>query len=117
MADIDLSVDGTQIDIIITTGIDALGRELDTERALQFMTDMSTLNTIPEDVRSRIKLSPFMGYIGAGRDVPIDKFLLSEEEVQAKQAADADAQAQRDATSKGQGQQAPQLGQPMQQAA
>lgn len=112
MSDIDLSVDGTQIDIVITTGIDALGRGLDAENALLFMDDMTILNNTPDEVKQRLKLSPFMGYIGAGRDVPIQQFLMTEEEVQqaATQVADEASQRKIAENQAGQVPQAPQVG-------
>lgn len=83
LEDIGASIaDGQTVDMIITTGIDALGRNAEAEQLVLFMNDTAILNNVPEDVRARLKMSNFLTRLGVGRDIPIDEVILTEEEYQ-----------------------------------
>lgn len=85
LADIDASVDGTVIDLTITTGIDAIGRNAEAEQIVLAMNDCSILNNLPEQVIGRIKLSNFLTRIFVGRDVQVDQLIKTETEYASEQ--------------------------------
>lgn len=85
---------GTDIKITIVTGLDALSRNGDLENFRLAMGDLATMATLPDDLKYRFKYGDIATFIGQGRGVAINKFLLNDNEVGQKRQAE---QAQRTA--------------------
>lgn len=84
----------TEIKITIVTGLDALSRNGDLENFRLAMGDLATMAALPDDLKYRFKYGDIATFIGQGRGVAINKFLLSDSEVVDKQQQE---QAQRTA--------------------
>lgn len=76
----------------IITGIDALSRagELDNWRA--FMSDLSALNSVPEDVRRGFNIPQLFQFLGIRRGVDYAKFSKTPAELQQEMAQEAQMQ-------------------------
>ena len=90
------SIAGTDLDIAIITGLDALSRNGDLENLRLAMGDLSAMAQAPEQVLSRIKWQELATFIGTGRGVDLGKFLMNDEEFgqvqQAQQAQQSGAE-------------------------
>jgi len=88
----DLSLAGSGIDLVVVSGLDAMGRVSDNEKLLQLFNDLSTLNNIPESVLPIFKFIDVVKALANGRDVDVNKIIKTDKELQAEQQAQAQAQ-------------------------
>ena len=82
----DFTIQGTEIEITIVTGLDALSRNGDLENFRLAMGDIAQMATLPPDVQARFKWDEIKAFIGQGRNVDLNKFMLSDAEFAKKQA-------------------------------
>lgn len=88
LRDIDLNIQGTGIDPIVVTGLDAMGRSAENEKLRYFFDDLAMLNNLPDTTRARLKESSVMTILASGRDVEVEKVVMTDKEyAQAQQAA------------------------------
>ncbi|MCA3173558.1 MAG: phage tail protein [Burkholderiales bacterium] len=83
----DVSIQGTQIEITIVTGLDALSRNGDLENFRLAMGDMAQVAQLPEAVQARLKWDEIKAFIGQGRNVDLNKFMMTDAEFAKKQEA------------------------------
>jgi hypothetical protein len=83
----DVSIQGTQIEITIVTGLDALSRNGDLENFRMAMGDMAQVAQLPEAVQARLKWDEIKAFIGQGRNVDLNKFMMTDAEFAKKQEA------------------------------
>lgn len=89
------SIAGTDLDIAIITGLDALSRNGDLENLRLALGDLAQMASAPEQVLQRIKWQELATFIGTGRGVELGKFLMNDQEFgQVQQAQMAQQQAQ-----------------------
>jgi hypothetical protein len=81
-----VEIEGTQIDPIILTGLDALSRSADLDRLTGFIGDVTTFASIPPDVRVQLNENNVIADMAAGRGVARARYVASPDEVQARQA-------------------------------
>jgi len=93
LRDIDLNIEGTGIDPVVVTGLDAMGRSAENEKIRYFFDDLAMLNNLPESTRMRLKESALMAILAAGRDVEGEKIVKTDEEFAQEQAAMQEQQA------------------------
>lgn len=93
MAKVKVKVGGTSIQPTIVTGMDALSRNAEAQQLDAFIQRVSTMNSIPDDVRARLKLGEILSTMAAASGLPSTRFVLNDQE-----AAQAQAQAQAQAT-------------------
>lgn len=102
--DLDVSIEGSGINPIIVSGLDAMGRVSDNEKLLQLFNDLGVMSNLPDAVLSRFKFSELMVFLANGRDIDIRKITLTDEEFQKMQQAaqqqQVDAQAQEELINK-----------------
>ena len=84
---IKLSLEGSKIQPVVITGLDALSRNGDIDNLKMFLSDLAAVTTLPEALQSILKLRTIASKLAAGRGISTNDVLLSEEEVQANQAA------------------------------
>jgi hypothetical protein len=74
---------------LVTTGLESLSRTSDLDRIRLLFQDLIAVADIPEKVEERIDYEGLISLLGAGHQVDYNKFLLSDDKVQAnrKQAA------------------------------
>lgn len=87
MEQLKMTMDGSGFTPTVVTGLDALSRQGDLDDLKMFLTDATILNSIPEDVRARLKLDALFTELGAGRRIQATKFLKSTAEIQAEMQA------------------------------
>jgi hypothetical protein len=80
LRDIDLNIEGSSIEPVIVTGLDAMGRSAENEKIRYFFDDLSMLNNLPDSTRGRLKESDLMAILATGRDVESEKIIKTEEE-------------------------------------
>ena len=80
------SIEGTNLKIVVLTGLDALSRNSDLENLRLALQDMAEIENLPEGFKIRVNWDAVADYVGQGRGVNLRKFLLSEKELQAKAA-------------------------------
>lgn len=92
------------VELSIATGLSALSRGNENDKINHWLSDVSVTNNLPDDIRSRLRLSDFLKVTAAGRDVDYSKFLMDEAEAatkaQAQQAAVTQQEAQSSAIDK-----------------
>lgn len=99
---IDLDLKGTDIDVTIVTGLDALSRNGDLENFRLAMGDMAAVTAVPPELAARVKWEEVAAFVGQGRGVDLSKFILSDTEfAQKQQAAQQTAMAQQVLTTAG----------------
>ena len=81
----------------IITGMDSLSRQGEMDNLRMFVSDLTMLEAVPEDIRGGIDPLKFMAFIGTARQVDYNKFLRTQEEMQARQQAEQDAAAKQEA--------------------
>lgn len=92
---IDLNLAGSDIEVTIITGLDALSRNGDLENFRAAMADMATLVSVPPELAARVKWEEVAAFIGQGRNIDLARFLLTDAEFAEKAAqAQADQAAQ-----------------------
>ena len=90
----DLNLKDSGIEIVIVSGLDAMGRVSDNEKLLQLLNDLAVLNNIPEAVLPVFKFIETIKLLANGRDVDVDKIIKSAQEMQQSQQAEQQAQSQ-----------------------
>lgn len=106
------SIKGTDLDITIVTGLDALSRNGDLENLRMALADLSQLAQAPEPLMQRIKWQELATFVGTGRGVDLAKFLVSDAEYQQQQAQQQAQQGAQEAATAGGVAQAEQAAQP-----
>lgn len=80
----------------IITGMDSLSRQGELDNLRLWIGDLAMLDGIPEDILSVINPLKFAAYIGLNRQVDYNKFLFTQAEIQANQAAQQQQLAQQE---------------------
>ena len=94
LRDIDLNIEGTNIDPVVVTGLDAMGRSAENEKLRYLFDDLSLLNNLPDSIRMRFRESDLMAVLATGRDVEAEKLIKSDDEFAQEQAQAQEAQGQ-----------------------
>lgn len=81
----------------IITGMDSLSRQGEMDNLRQFISDLTLLEAVPEDIRAGIDPLKFMAHVGTARQVDYSKFLYTRAEMQQRQQAEQNALAQQEA--------------------
>lgn len=76
----DFSLQGTQIEVTIVTGLDALSRNGDLENFRLAVSDLAQISQLPEPLQKRLRFDEVKSFIGQGRNVDLDKFFITDEE-------------------------------------
>jgi hypothetical protein len=76
----DFSLQGTQIEVTIVTGLDALSRNGDLENFRLAISDLVQISQLPETLQARMKFDEIKAFVGQGRNVDLDKFLMTDAE-------------------------------------
>ena len=71
---------GDQVEPQIITGLDSLSRDGELQNIRMWANDLAMLNAIPEDVRARIKLGPFLNYLAKQRGIEHAEFVMTDTE-------------------------------------
>lgn len=94
LRDVNIDVKGTDVDPVVVTGLDAMGRTADNEKMLYLFNDLAQLNKVPEPLIARFKPTELITLMANGRDVEEKNFIMSDDEAAQKQREAQEAQAQ-----------------------
>lgn len=78
-----IKVEGTQIEPVIVTGLDALSRNSDRDRLMYFLQDLASLDGIQPDTRTKLKEPTIISDLAAGHGVDRSRVIATPEETQA----------------------------------
>ena len=87
-----ISLTDSGIDLVVVSGLDAMGRVSDNEKLLQLFNDLTLLNNIPESLLPVFKFIDTVKMLANGRDVDVNKIIKSAQEIEQEQQAQAQAQ-------------------------
>lgn len=86
-----VEIQGTEIHPVIITGLDALSRNSDRERMMSFLSDVAALDGIQPATRQRLRETNIITDMAAGNGVDRGRYVATQAEVAAAQAADQQA--------------------------
>lgn len=79
------TVNGVDILPEIITGVESLSRAGDLDNFRMWVTDLTALQAVPEEIRAKISPERLMGYCASRRGVPFEQILKTQQEVQMEQ--------------------------------
>jgi hypothetical protein len=88
---IDLKIKESDLDVTIVTGLDALSRNGDLDNFRLAMADMASVSTVPDNLAARVKWEEVGSFIGQGRNIDLNRFLMTDAEFAKVQEASAQA--------------------------
>jgi len=88
----DITLKNSGIDLVIVSGLDAMGRVSENEKIIQLFEDLTVLNNVPEQVVSVFKYIDTVKLLANGRDVEVNDIVKTEKEIIAEQQAQIQAQ-------------------------
>jgi hypothetical protein len=92
LAMVDKSALKADLKLTVITGLGALSRNGDLENLRLALQDLAELSNVPPLLQERINWDAITKYVGQGRGVEMNDFLLSDEQVKANRAAAAQAE-------------------------
>lgn len=102
LTSIDASIKGTQLKVVVITGLDALSRNADLEALKLALNDLMLFESLPEPLKMRFNYKRVTDYVGQGRGIDLTAFLLSDAEYKAQtEQAAATRVAEANATEQG----------------
>lgn len=85
LADIDMDVRGTDLQVTVITGLEALTRNAELEKLRAALGDLALFEQLPEGLKARLRWRQIAEFIGRGRGVDLSPYLKSDEEVRVAQ--------------------------------
>jgi hypothetical protein len=76
------SIAGTDLQVAVITGLDALSRNGDLENLRAALADLANTMNVPPQLQARLKWDPLVAFVGDGRGVDLRPFVMSEKEYQ-----------------------------------
>ncbi len=98
LRDIKIDVKGSEVDPVVVTGLDAMGRTADNEKMLYLFNDLAALKEVPEGILARFKPAETITLMANGRDVEEKNFILSDDDYAAAQQQRQQQQTQQGGT-------------------
>lgn len=80
-----IKIAGTQINPVVITGLDALGRNAERERLMSFLRDVAAIDSLAPETKIKLEESNIMADLAAGNGVDRGRYVASAETVQARQ--------------------------------
>lgn len=96
-----INIRGTKIEPTIITGLDALSRSAELQRMMGFLSDVSTLASIPAETRLMLNEEPIISDMAAGRGVNRRKYVATVDEINARRQEAAQSEANQQAVQTG----------------
>lgn len=101
------NLNGTQLKVVVITGLDALSRNGDLDNLRLCLQDLAQTNGLPEVAQQRVKFDNLAAFIGQGRGIDFGQFFMNDQEfgqLQQQQAAQRTQEAAATAAGEAQGQ-------------
>jgi hypothetical protein len=78
-------VRGTDLEVVVLTGLEALTRNAALEKLRAALTDLALFEQLPPQLTARFDFAAIATFVGNGRGIDLKPFLKSEEQVRAEQ--------------------------------
>lgn len=101
MGELKIELDGTDIEVVIITGLDALSRSGDLDALRGFLGDLAQASSLPPPVLQLLNFNELVNRVAQGWGVDIKDLVKSPEQQQAEQQQAAEQQAIQEATTAG----------------
>lgn len=85
LAEVDMDVRGTDLDVVVLTGLEALTRNAMLEKLRAALGDLAMFEQLPPALLARFDFSKIARFVGNGRGIDLAPFLKSEDQVRAEQ--------------------------------
>lgn len=86
---VDAKIQGTQLKVVVITGLDALSRNGDLDNLRQCFIDLQGTMQLPPDAQARVKFDKLSAFIGQGRGIDFGQFFMNDDEFKAVQQQQA----------------------------
>lgn len=87
------TITGTDMKVIVITGLDALSRNGDLDNLRAAFGDLAQLTNAPPQLLARLKYDPLVAFVGDGRGIDLRPYVMSDQEYAAQQQQIAQQQA------------------------
>lgn len=87
LRDTGIEIKGTELDVVIITGLDALSRQADRDNLMAFLQDITVLGAIPPQVSARLRADAITSDLAGARGLLSSRYVASEQEYQAAMQA------------------------------
>lgn len=91
LARVGATLKGTDLKVVVITGLDALSRNSDLEALRLAFSDLGGFLSMPPELQARFDFNRLVAAIGQGRGIPLHQYLKSEEQFQQEQQAEQQA--------------------------
>jgi hypothetical protein len=81
-----LSIKGTKLRPVVITGLDALSRNADLERLMQFLQNVTSLGAIPPNIAAMLQQANIISDIAAGIGINKKRYVASDDQIQQRMA-------------------------------
>lgn len=85
LRDVDMDIAGTDLEITVITGLDALTRNAQLEKLRAALGDLALFEQLPDGLKARMNWQKIAEFVGQGRGVNLVPYLKSEEQVRQEQ--------------------------------
>lgn len=85
LVDVDMDIRGTDLEVTVLTGLEALSRNAKLEKLRAALSDLAQFEMLPDGLKMRIRWRQLAEFVGQGRGVDLTPFIKSDEEVRAEQ--------------------------------
>lgn len=85
LADINMDVRGTDLQVTVITGLDALTRNAELEKLRAALGDLAMFEQLPDGLKMRLNWPAVARFVGQGRGVDLTPYIKSEEQVRKEQ--------------------------------
>ena len=97
LAEVDMEVRGTDLQVTVLTGLDALSRNTLLEKLRAALGDLAMFETLPDGLKVRIRWQQLARFVGNGRGIDLTPFIKDDDEVAEDQKAAQEQQVQTEA--------------------
>lgn len=75
-------IKGMDLKVVVITGLEAMSRNGELDNLRLALQDLAMVTAVPPLLQARLKWDPLTKFVGAGRGVPLNDFVMSEAEFQ-----------------------------------
>jgi hypothetical protein len=85
LAEVDADVRGTDLEVVVITGLEALTRNAQLEKLRAALSDLTMFEQLPDQLKARLDFAAVARFVGNGRGIDLAPFLKTEEQVREEQ--------------------------------
>lgn len=85
LADVDMDIRGTDLEVTVLTGLEALTRNAQLEKLRAALGDLALFENLPDGLKARVRWKELADFVGRGRGIDLSPYLKNDDEVRAAQ--------------------------------